>query len=96
MQTEWVVMGKVVRGEREREREGGGGGDGEPTESNWPGVSRLCLHDVASLMLLLVGCLTSQQHASVSQGRICSITRVATLRRKLHITPFFISGEVFD
>ena len=25
-------------------------------------------------MLLFVGCLTSQQHASVSQGRICSIT----------------------
>ena len=24
------------------------------------------------LLLLLVGCLTSQQHASVSQGRICS------------------------
>ena len=24
------------------------------------------------MMLLLVGCLTSQQHASVSQGRICS------------------------
>ena len=23
-------------------------------------------------LLLLVGCLTSQQHASVSQGRICS------------------------
>ena len=23
-------------------------------------------------MLLFVGCLTSQQHASVSQGRICS------------------------
>ena len=27
---------------------------------------------VSLLQLLLVGCLTSQQHASVSQGRICS------------------------
>ena len=27
---------------------------------------------VAKLVCLLVGCLTSQQHASVSQGRICS------------------------
>ena len=31
------------------------------------------------------GCLTSQQHASVSQGRICSILRAATLRQKLQI-----------
>ena len=29
---------------------------------------------------LLVGCLTSQQHASVSQGPICTILRAATLR----------------
>ena len=31
-------------------------------------------------MLSFVGCLTSQQHASVSQGRICSILCAATLR----------------
>ena len=30
--------------------------------------------------LLFVGYLTSQQHASVSQGRICSVLRAATLR----------------
>ena len=35
--------------------------------------------------VLLVACLTSQQHASVSQGRICSILRAATLRYKLQI-----------
>ena len=29
---------------------------------------------------LLVGCLSSQQQASVSQGRICTILRAATLR----------------
>ena len=29
---------------------------------------------------LFNGCITSQQHASVSQGRICSILRAATLR----------------
>ena len=29
---------------------------------------------------LVVGCLTSQQHVSVSQGRICTILRAATLR----------------
>ena len=29
---------------------------------------------------LLVGCLMSQQHASVSQGRICTILHAATLR----------------
>ena len=32
------------------------------------------------LVCWLVGCFTSQQHASVSQGRICSILRAATLR----------------
>ena len=34
---------------------------------------------------LLVGCLTSQQQASVSQGRICSILRAATLTYKIQI-----------
>ena len=35
---------------------------------------------------LLIGCLTSQQHASVSQGRICTVNfRAATLREKLQI-----------
>ena len=29
---------------------------------------------------LLVGCLTPQQQSSVSQGRICTILRAATLR----------------
>ena len=29
---------------------------------------------------LFIGCLTSQQHAIVSQGRICTILRAATLR----------------
>ena len=29
---------------------------------------------------LFNGCITSQQHACVSQGRICSILRAATLR----------------
>ena len=34
-------------------------------------------------LLLLVGCLPSHQHASVSQGQIYSILRSATLRWKL-------------
>ena len=34
--------------------------------------SRLSSWDSKSTLLLLVGCLTSQQHASVSQGQICS------------------------
>ena len=34
----------------------------------------------------LLACLTSQQHASVSQGRIRSILRAATLRYKLQTT----------
>ena len=44
----------------------------------WP----LCSMAVSSLVFvcLMVGCLTSQQHASVSQGRICSIFHAATLR----------------
>ena len=49
-------------GERERERERWGGGGGAETERD-RGRDRVCL---------FVGCLTSQQHASVSQGRICS------------------------
>ena len=32
-----------------------------------------------------VGCLMSQQHASVSQGWICTILRAARLRQKLQI-----------
>ena len=31
------------------------------------------------MICLLVGFFNSQQHASVSQGRICSIVRAATL-----------------
>ena len=44
------------------------------------------------LMLFLVGCLTSQQHASVSQGRICSDnftfchTEIEVADQTLHIT----------
>ena len=42
-----------------RERERGGGGEGRWDRRR-------------ERESLLVGCLTSQQHASVSQGRICS------------------------
>ena len=54
---------------REREREGEGGREGEREreesegERERGGGGRVCL---------LVACLTSQQQASVSQGRICS------------------------
>ena len=37
---------------------------------------------------LFVGVLTSQQHASVSQGRICANVRAVTLRQKLQIKLF--------
>ena len=46
------------------------------------------------LLLLSVGCLTSQQHAGVSQGRICSMLPTATLRQKLRINFFFIPTSV--
>ena len=36
------------------------------------GRSRVCPNSPRLALSLLVGCLTSQQHASVSQGRICS------------------------
>ena len=42
------------------------------------------LHGLGLERALLVGCLMSQQHASVSQGRICSDNfSAATLRQKL-------------
>ena len=37
------------------------------------------------ILLLFVGSVTSQQHASVSQGWVSSILRAATLRQKLQI-----------
>ena len=37
-----------------------------------PILSLLACLSACIVLLLLVGCLTSQQHASVSQGRICS------------------------
>ena len=36
------------------------------------------------MLMLFVGCLMSQQHASASQGRICSVP-AATVRQKLQI-----------
>ena len=56
-------------GERERQKGGGGGGEGEIEGDT-----------MDSQGVGLVGCSTSQQHASVSQGRICTILRAATLR----------------
>ena len=35
-------------------------------------VEAFCLRGMRGAVCLLVGCLTSQQHASVSQGRICT------------------------
>ena len=42
--------------------------------AKWPGRSRVQIMSarLSLFVCLLVGCLTSQQHASVSQGRICS------------------------
>ena len=45
------------------------------TSSAWSGLqyTRLIWHmEPPRFVCLLVGCLTSQQHASVSQGRICT------------------------
>ena len=44
-----------------------------------------CCSLSSNAVCLLVGCLMSQQHASVSQGRICTIVHAATLRQKLQI-----------
>ena len=58
---------------RGRGARGGGGGGGNLT-SVCSMIARLMNRgdDRAGMLLLLVGCLTSQQQASVSQGRICS------------------------
>ena len=56
----------------------GGGGGGVGGEGGRKGCS----------LTRLLACITSQQHASVSQGRICSdIRRAVTLRQKLQISP---------
>ena len=44
--------------------------DGSPLSPN--GLVMRCPLPKRGFVCLLVGCLTSQQHASVSQGRICS------------------------
>ena len=56
----------------------------------------LILHTI--VMLLFVGCLTSQQHASVSQGRICSDsftcchTEIQVADPTLHLTQSQYTG----
>ena len=50
------------------------------------------LHQVLSLLLLFVGCLTSQQHASVSKGRFrshnckCCHTEIEVAHQTFHLT----------
>ena len=56
-----------------------------PTDSRWAQAVcawcwRVSTHPVYEWLVSFVGCLTSQQHASVSQGQICSIWHAATLR----------------
>ena len=64
--------------ENERERGGGGGGGGRDRQTdrqNWPGKMHEGYTGVrvrCPMCGLFVGCLTSKQHAGVSQGRICS------------------------
>ena len=59
---------------------GGDGGGGGGIVKVW-GVGELEEFSFFFLIFLFVGCLTSQQHASVSQGWICTdILRAATLR----------------
>ena len=40
--------------------------------ATWDVGFKTSKEEIISKQCLLVGCLTSQQHASVSQGRICS------------------------
>ena len=54
------------------------------TQTNTHTHTHLIMTTILNPKLLLVG-LTSQQQASVSQGRICTILRAATLRQKLRI-----------
>ena len=72
-------------GKRKEEEEGGGGGGG----GRWGGgggEEEVVVVVAMMVVCLFVSCLTSQQHASVSQGRICSDNfRAATLRQKLQI-----------
>ena len=57
-----------------------------------PSKTTFCLLFLMQSMLLFVGCLTSQQHASVSQGRICSDnftcchTEIEVADQTFHIT----------
>ena len=57
---------------------GGGGGGGEAFVCFFwllkiSAAGKVCpMNQSPEMLLLFVGCLTSQQHASVSQGRICT------------------------
>ena len=44
-------------------------------------------HEMCFFVCWLVGCLTSQQHASVSHGRICSDTLRQKLQIQLSVSP---------
>ena len=79
----------VLIGDRERGwRGGGGGGEGGARG----GVSERERGREGERDCLLVGCLTSQQQASVSQGRICSDnftcchTEIETADQTFHLT----------
>ena len=69
---------KKKRGEEEEEKEteeerGGGGGGGKRNRRRKRGRRRRRKKKQKKKEgWLVVGCLTSQQHASVSQGRICT------------------------
>ena len=59
----WKRVREAGIGRGDQEEGGGGGGGAKGTGSGEQDEGMVCL---------LVGCLTSQQHATVSQGRICS------------------------
>ena len=42
--------------------------------------------DLGVTVVVFVGCLTSQQHASVSQGRICCHTEIEVTDQIFHLT----------
>ena len=55
------------------------------TQTNTHTHTHLTITTILNPKLLLLVGLTSQQQASVSPGRICTILRAATLRQKLRI-----------
>ena len=75
-----------------------GGMESEPMLTPWEKIPSTGKKSQRGLLLLIVGCVTSKQHARVSQGRICSdnctccYTEIEVADQTFHLTQYTDTG----